>query len=963
MVYEFFSVVDGSHDDPSIYPTLSEPQSPYPFDWEPADGQHPFVYVSKRIAVSQYTGAGWTKIRAFRDLRFIVVVTDARLVVYCEKFTKGGGWWGFGAIGLPVALVANAVSHARAAARRRGKLLVGQVRYAWLRQVGILTDKRGRTVGLRLAVDAGSRGEPRVLALDVMSSRDEPAMVAARIAQLAAHARLMLPADVARGDADVLRALVVDPAPYAQNGFWSLPAGLRVGQPPPRPTRSMPPPSPEQPPPPLAAPPADTDARQPNEVCDACGHPRIPGMQTCSRCGKGFGGPAPQPPVAPAVATTNRAQLRQQLGLAAPAAPATPLPAAPPRASNRAGGQATPLEVWVVVLVMLAAAGLLLYPVARYGLPLVGTLFSPQSLARAFAALVWFVFVLLAGAGIGLLALGVGLLRGSRVAQWLTCVLCGVVAVAEFVPGSNGEFASPATSGTSAAVAGIMCAVVVVLVALLPGARRFFGRDADRPSGVLVASAVAMYFGAVIAIDGLLLIVCGVMVKRFVWYGLGLVVLAAMLMGMVRPLRAGRSFARAVVGAALIGCVVLMFAATASGGSPHASLATLLPLGLAAAGLCGLWLAPSSRRHFASPGPLRPVSGPAVLGWVGLLVATLTLAGISLAAGSPSYASASSLGYSYDAPATNQPPAYSDSGQQVPTLTNGQAVDAVRAQLDSLIASGAAPDSCDGQPLDPESAQSYTIDDVSPETSGSFAVSATVTLADGSTELVTYYVGESNDGSACLEQDDAQTQSPPPPTEPTDVPSVPSRDEPVPTDASLPDPPQSTAVLAYTDGTVPSTAGQMVEWRPSGLSSAEAAAVRDIIGFMVAINQQRFGAAWNLSTEARTGASPTAAFRRGYVTSRFYQVAFGQPQTLASDLIAVPARFVSRQDPAAQGAPPGVTDCTYWPQYVFVVVATGSSWRVDVAGAAVNRPELAPLKRPGNDGQSYVNPINQRVSC
>ena len=109
-MYEFFQIVDELHDDPTLFPVLSAPQQPLPFELEPADGDTRLGFESRNVSVAQRTAAGWTELRTFRDLKFDVVITDARIVVYCEKWTKGGGWRGFGVGGLAFAAAANAVS-------------------------------------------------------------------------------------------------------------------------------------------------------------------------------------------------------------------------------------------------------------------------------------------------------------------------------------------------------------------------------------------------------------------------------------------------------------------------------------------------------------------------------------------------------------------------------------------------------------------------------------------------------------------------------------------------------------------------------------------------------------------------------------------------------------------------------------------------------------------------------------
>lgn len=162
----------------------------------------------------------------------------------------------------------------------------------------------------------------------------------------------------------------------------------------------------------------------------------------------------------------------------------------------------------------------------------------------------------------------------------------------------------------------------------------------------------------------------------------------------------------------------------------------------------------------------------------------------------------------------------------------------------------------------------------------------------------------------------------------------------------------------------PTNAAQLIEWQPPGLSGDNASAVSSITRFLLDINRQDMQAAWNLSTEVRHGANPDNRFLTGYRTSRHYQVAFGHPKRLAGDLIAVPARFVSRQDPAAQGSPAGVTNCTFWPQYVFLVAHVGGRWLDDVAGDFVDRPAVAPLKRRDTvRDDAELLPLQQRVAC
>jgi hypothetical protein len=97
-----------------------------------------------------------------QKIRARVLLTDARLTFACSKFDKGGGWWGIGA-GALVAIPANVGSKALAARRRRGKMLVGQIRYPWIKSVYAQNKGGWNAVKmLRVLVNAGGNQEFRV---------------------------------------------------------------------------------------------------------------------------------------------------------------------------------------------------------------------------------------------------------------------------------------------------------------------------------------------------------------------------------------------------------------------------------------------------------------------------------------------------------------------------------------------------------------------------------------------------------------------------------------------------------------------------------------------------------------------------------------------------------------------------------------------------------------------------------
>jgi hypothetical protein len=127
--------------------------------------------------------ASRTPILRADDIRARVYVTDSRVAVACTKYDTGGGW-----IGGPIALTLNIASRVQAARRRRGKTLVGHVRYPWLRGVYASHAKRWRgTELLRLVVEG--EGGPLRLDLALPRGTDAPA-VAADVIRRAARFRL-----------------------------------------------------------------------------------------------------------------------------------------------------------------------------------------------------------------------------------------------------------------------------------------------------------------------------------------------------------------------------------------------------------------------------------------------------------------------------------------------------------------------------------------------------------------------------------------------------------------------------------------------------------------------------------------------------------------------------------------------------------------------------------------------------
>lgn len=90
-----------------------------------------------------------------------VVVTNRRTAFLTTQFDTGGGWIGFGAVGLAIAVTADIVGKRRAAARSAGKVAIGHVRHEWvtgitLRRVKALIGAVDTYIALAVASSAGT---------------------------------------------------------------------------------------------------------------------------------------------------------------------------------------------------------------------------------------------------------------------------------------------------------------------------------------------------------------------------------------------------------------------------------------------------------------------------------------------------------------------------------------------------------------------------------------------------------------------------------------------------------------------------------------------------------------------------------------------------------------------------------------------------------------------------------------
>lgn len=177
MTFSVLAVRTGEEPETELYPDPGD--SPSRVEPEPSDGHQPGLYQVSSIHVVAWNSGSSRQLAKVVDISANLIVTDSRVAVACSKFIKGGGWGGWGIGGLAVAATANAVSKARAARKRRGKMLVGHLRYEWLTVIHT-TDRAGLFGKNRLEIAcADPTGENGALVLDLELDKHQPASGAA----------------------------------------------------------------------------------------------------------------------------------------------------------------------------------------------------------------------------------------------------------------------------------------------------------------------------------------------------------------------------------------------------------------------------------------------------------------------------------------------------------------------------------------------------------------------------------------------------------------------------------------------------------------------------------------------------------------------------------------------------------------------------------------------------------------
>jgi hypothetical protein len=186
MILKIREIAD--NEDSGLSPTPSADPDGWFIQRESYDGPSPVLLRIDGL-VEQEIVAGGAKVLTRLRANGTLYITDSRIAVAVEKFDKGNRYVGIGA-GAAVAAVAMGVSAARAAHRRKGRILVGQVRYQGLKFVAA-SPRGGAAAEIRVGCEVKTTGGTRTYRLDIsLANRVNPVEAAQDIVRRAARYRL-----------------------------------------------------------------------------------------------------------------------------------------------------------------------------------------------------------------------------------------------------------------------------------------------------------------------------------------------------------------------------------------------------------------------------------------------------------------------------------------------------------------------------------------------------------------------------------------------------------------------------------------------------------------------------------------------------------------------------------------------------------------------------------------------------
>lgn len=212
-MFTVMAIRTADDEDGTVYPLVGDDACV--IELEDSDGGPPVWHRAKKLTVNAFDGDATRGKRtlSLEDVDVDFGFTESRFLVAVEKWTKGGGWIGMGVGGVAFALAANAVSKARAKHRRKGKFLLGQMRFEWIVRVGYSDRESFRSpAAVQVQCVANVDGDARrhvLLIEDVRKDVDATVLGQALIKKVAAH-RLANSTTLTADDRATLQTLVAE---------------------------------------------------------------------------------------------------------------------------------------------------------------------------------------------------------------------------------------------------------------------------------------------------------------------------------------------------------------------------------------------------------------------------------------------------------------------------------------------------------------------------------------------------------------------------------------------------------------------------------------------------------------------------------------------------------------------------------------------------------------------------------
>ena len=178
MILRIREIGDAS-DDAALWPVPAVEPGGWLIEPEADDGGNPVFLPLTGVHEQEVVPGGAKTLTRVTKASGWVHITDSRCAVAVQNFDKGSTYVGFG-VGAVVGLAATGISKARAAQRRKGKLLVGHVRWQWLSAVAACPASRGQAAQLRLVCNTKQGDETRCYRLDVDLAGAANSMAAAQ---------------------------------------------------------------------------------------------------------------------------------------------------------------------------------------------------------------------------------------------------------------------------------------------------------------------------------------------------------------------------------------------------------------------------------------------------------------------------------------------------------------------------------------------------------------------------------------------------------------------------------------------------------------------------------------------------------------------------------------------------------------------------------------------------------------